>query len=89
MTECDTVELTLGDFHWENSRTAQCLRELFPFGRLTRRPLYSFATLPGALADITLNRDFTRRRELLMKWFDHNFDALEPYLGFLEFDLNP
>jgi hypothetical protein len=89
MTERDIAELRLGDFHSETSRAARRLRELFPFGELTRRSLYSFATLIGALADVKLNRDFTRRRELLIKWFDDNFDALEPYLGFFEFDPNP
>jgi hypothetical protein len=28
----------------------------------------------------------TRRRELLIKWFEDNHDTLEPYLAFIELD---
>jgi hypothetical protein len=87
MTERDIADATLGNFHAENSRAAQRLGRMYPHGDLTRRSLYSFASLLGALAGVKLPRDFTRRKDLLLKWFDDNFDALEPYLRF--FDLDP
>jgi hypothetical protein len=86
MRERDIADFRLGGFHAEGSRAARRLRAMFPQGELTRRSLYSFASLVGALGGVTLPRDFTRRKELLVKWFDDNFDALEPYLGFFRLD---
>jgi hypothetical protein len=89
MSERDIANFRLGDFHAESSRAAQKLRTLYPHGDLTRRSLCSFASLVSALADVKLARDFTRRRELLIKWFEDNYEALEPYLAFFELDPGP
>jgi hypothetical protein len=89
MTERDIADFRLGDFRAENSRAAERLRALYPHGDLTRRSLCSVASLIAALADVKLARDFTRRRELLIKWFEDNYEALEPYLAFFELDPTP
>jgi hypothetical protein len=88
MSERDIAEFRLGAFQADHSRAAQRLHALYPHGDLTRRSLYSFASLLGALAGVKLARDFTRRKDLLVKWFDDHFDALEPYLRFFELDPN-
>jgi hypothetical protein len=87
MTEHDIADLTLGDFQASRSRAAQRLQLLYPHGELTRRSLYSFSSLIAALTGVKLPRDFTRRKDLLVKWIDTNFDVLEPYFQF--FDLDP
>jgi hypothetical protein len=86
MSERDIADFRLGGFRAERSRAAERLRELYPYGDLTRRSLYSLASLLSALSDVKLPRDFTRRKELLVKWFDDNFDALETFLRFFELD---
>jgi hypothetical protein len=88
MTERNIAEFQLDAFQPESSRAAQRLRVFYPHGDLTRRALCSFATVLAVLAGVTLPRDLTRRRNLLMKWFDDHFDALEPYLQFFELDPN-
>jgi hypothetical protein len=87
MTERDIADLRLGDFQANESRAAQKLGILYPHGELTRRSLYSFASLVATLAGVKLPRDYTRRKDLLLKWFDDNFETVEPYLRF--FDLDP
>jgi hypothetical protein len=86
MSERDIANYRLAGFHAETSRAAERLHLIYPHGDLTRRSLYSFASLLGALAGVKLARDFTRRRDLLIKWMDDNFDALEPFLPFFELD---
>jgi hypothetical protein len=88
MTERDIAEFRLGGFHADNSRAAQEFRVLYPYGELTRRSLYSFASLVATLAEVKLPRDFTRRKDLLLKWFDDNFEVVGPYLRFFELDPN-
>jgi hypothetical protein len=46
--------------------------------------MYSIASILGNLANVPFERDFARRKDLLIKWFDVNYDALEPFLDFVE-----
>jgi hypothetical protein len=69
MTEGDIADLRDGNFQAGTSGTAQHLRAMSPHGDLTRRSLYSFASLIGSLAGVKLPRDFRQRKELLLKWF--------------------
>lgn len=82
MKEREIADLRLGTFIAEGSRGMQLLQRIYPRGELTRRSLYSFASLLAALSGIKLARDFTRRKDLLIKWFDDNYDELEPYSRF-------
>jgi hypothetical protein len=88
MSERDIAELRLGVFQAASSRAAHRLRLMYPHGDLTRRALYSFASLLSFLTGVKLARDFSRRKDLLVKWLDDNFDTLEPYLQFFELDPN-
>jgi hypothetical protein len=38
----------------------------------------------SALANVPLGRDFTRRKELLVKWFDDNYEKIQPFVQFIE-----
>jgi hypothetical protein len=38
----------------------------------------------STLTNVRLERDFARRKELLVKWFDDNFEAIEPFFQFIE-----
>jgi hypothetical protein len=87
LREREIAVFRLGNFHADTSRAAQRLRQLYPYGELTRRSLYSLASLIGPLAGVQLPRDFTRRKDLLIKWFDDNFDDLRSYFDF--FTLEP
>jgi hypothetical protein len=84
MTEREVADFRLGQFSATGSRGLDFLRQAFPTGELTRRSMYSLATVLAALASVRLERDFARRKELLIKWFDDNLEALEPFLPFVE-----
>jgi hypothetical protein len=84
MTERAIAEMRLGEFSAQGSRGLQLLQQMFPRSDMTRRSMYSLATILGALANVPLERDFSRRKELIIKWFDDNYDALEPFLRFIE-----
>ena len=88
MKEREIADLRLGTFVAEGSRGMELLQRIYPSGELTRRSLYSFASLIAALSGIKLGRDYTRRKELLIKWFDENYYALEPYSKFFVLEPN-
>jgi hypothetical protein len=84
MSERAIADLRLGTFSSQGSRGLEMLHRMFPSGEMTRRAMYSFASILGALANVRLERDFSRRKDLLVKWFDDNYDVLEPFLHFVE-----
>jgi hypothetical protein len=86
MTEHDTAEFLLGDFQASTSRTVEQLREIYPHGTWTRDSLSSFATVIGTIAGVRVGRNFTRRKDLLIKWFEDHYDVLEPYFRYISFD---
>jgi hypothetical protein len=83
MTEHDIADARLGDFNPEGSRGEAIVRQIYPEGELTRRSLYSFASVLSALANVPLQRDLTRRKSLLVKWFDEHYSTLEPFMVFI------
>jgi hypothetical protein len=87
MSERNIADFWQGHFKAEGSRGEALLREFCPDGDMTRRSLYTFASLLASVAGVPLSRDLTRRRDLLVKWVDDNCDALRPYLSF--FRLTP
>jgi hypothetical protein len=78
-SERDIAEFQLGDFNPELSRGMSLARMVLPEGELTRRILFSWATLLAGLAHLRLPRNSTRRRDLLIKWLDDNYDELKPF----------
>jgi hypothetical protein len=83
-TERAIADAKLGGFIANGTRREALLERIYPGGSLTRRSLYSFASILSALAGVTLERDMTRRKSLLMKWLDMHYDLLQPYVTFVE-----
>lgn len=83
MSEKQIADFRQGRFVPDGSRGKSLLENLYD-GELTRRSLYSFTTLLAALAGIKLPRDFTRRKDLLIKWLDDNYDKVQPYAQFFK-----
>jgi hypothetical protein len=68
----------LGDFDPEGSLGLQFIRRMCPSHSLTRESLVVLAQVFAVISGIPFHRDFTRRRTLVIKWFDDNLDQLEP-----------
>jgi hypothetical protein len=74
----------VGDFVAEGSRGMKFLDKLCPGQILTREALVALAKVFAAIAQVPFYRDFTRRRVLVIKWFDDNIDKLEPVGAILD-----
>jgi hypothetical protein len=83
-SERDIADFHLGDFNPELSRGMSLARMVLPEGELTRRLLFSWASLLAGISHLRLPRDSTRRRDLLIKWLDENYDTLEPFVHLFE-----
>jgi hypothetical protein len=79
-TERDIADFHMGDFDPELSRGISLARMVLPEGELTRRFLFSWASLLAGISHLRLPRDSTRRRDLLIKWLDDNYDVLHPFV---------
>jgi hypothetical protein len=54
------------------------------FGRNIKQPgLLSIAAVLAGHANIKLDRDARRRKTVLVKWFEENWSALQPYLDYV------
>jgi hypothetical protein len=84
MTEHDVAQVHLGNFNADGSRGMTLARMILPEGELTRRLLFSLASLLAGISHQRLPRDSTRRRDLLVKWLDDNCDLLSPYIPLFE-----
>jgi hypothetical protein len=56
----------------------QFIEEMVPTGNITVHSLVFLAKVFGSIAGITFHRDFTRRRALIIKWFDDHIEELLP-----------
>jgi hypothetical protein len=68
-----------------NAKDCSVWREITNrFGRnIKQRELLSIATVLATHANIKLDRDAKRRKTVLVKWFEENWPALQPYLDYV------
>jgi hypothetical protein len=69
----------LGKFNPEGSDGLSFLLSLCPCRNLTRESFIILAQVFSILTSISFPRDFSRRRDLVIKWFDDNLDQIRPF----------
>jgi hypothetical protein len=78
MAEKDISDDHQAGFMPQGSRGEQFLRKMVPQGALTSHSLEALAKVFSAISGVPFHRDYTRRRALMIKWFNDNIAALEP-----------
>lgn len=59
------------------------------FGANIKQPeLLSIANVLSQSANVKLDRDAKRRKKVLIKWFDENWDAIKPFLDYIVLEDN-
>ena len=86
-SERERTQFLLGDFRAQGSEGLKFLESLCPFA-LTRSALISLATVLSELINVPLDRDIKRKKELLIKWFDVNIDAVRPWGHKIRLDIS-
>jgi hypothetical protein len=76
--EKEISEEHLGDFIPEGSLGLKFIQRMCPSYSLTRESLVVLAQVFAVISGIPFHRDYTRRRTLVIKWFDDNIERLEP-----------
>jgi hypothetical protein len=76
--EKEISDMHLGAFKAEGSQGDQFVQGMTGGVSLTRESLVSLAQVFSSLSGISFPRDFTRRRALVVKWFDDHVAVLEP-----------
>jgi hypothetical protein len=89
MTEGAISDLHMGPFTAEGSPGLRFVESLSPGHSLTRESLIIVARICSALSGVRFPRDFTRRRNLIIKWFDDHLDQLAPLGCLLSLDAEP
>ena len=73
------VKIRLQDFVADNSRGVEMLTK--KFGDVpNQHELFSLARVLSSKLDIFLDREASRRKAVLLKWYDENVDKIQPYL---------
>jgi hypothetical protein len=62
----------------EESPVLTVMERLVPDASLDRESLLALAKIISVLIDVPFQRMFTRRRSLIVKWFDMNLEKWEP-----------
>jgi hypothetical protein len=78
LSEKEIADRHLGDFKAEESRGLALLNRIYPKTAMTRHSMSALAVILSNVFDIPLERDSSRRKDLLIKWFDDHYDKLEP-----------
>jgi hypothetical protein len=86
MTEGEISKLHLGLFTAEGSPGLMFVESLSPGHNLTRESLIIVAGICSAVSGVRFPRDFTRRRDLIIKWFNDHLEKLEPIGHLLQLD---
>ena len=73
------VQIRLKDFDAENNSAVKVLKN--KFGEVpNQNQLYSLAKVLGEKLDIPVDREASRRKKVLIKWFDENIEKIQPFL---------
>ena len=79
-TEKAVAQNLLGDFEVKNSRGLSIIEAFMgenAFESISRNSLLSLTTILSKLTQIPFPRNFSRRKALIVKWFDDNAEELE------------
>jgi hypothetical protein len=76
-SEAEIAQVHLSAFRSEGSAGLVFLQELCPAHSLTRESLIVVAKLFSIISGIHFPRDYTRRRDLIFKWFTDHIAELE------------
>jgi hypothetical protein len=80
--EKDRIANRLSGFNSKDNRVWKTITE--KFGTNIKQPeLLSMASVLASHANIKLDRDAKRRKSVLIKWFEENWTAIEPFLKFV------
>jgi hypothetical protein len=77
--EAQRVIERLRGFDLDNSRAWQGITKQFTIG-VTHSELKAVAQVVCSLTQLKLDRDATRDNRVLIKWFDENWEVIEPHL---------
>lgn len=75
-SEKKRVEILLGDFDASKSRGLELIKYITQ-NNVSRFAMISVATLASILIKVPLKRDYQRKKELIIMWFDENYEKLE------------
>lgn len=85
ISEKNRANLLLGDFDPNNSRGMELIEHL-THHQVSRHALISIATILSGIIGVPFERDFSRRKNLVIKWFDMNYDLILPYKDCFEIE---
>lgn len=88
-TEKDVAQSLQGSFEIKNSRGLKLIEELFnnrQFDTISRNSLLSLTIILSTLTQIPFPRNFSRRKALIVKWFDTNYDILSQTKPFVNLE---
>jgi hypothetical protein len=77
-SEAEVSAIHMNNFKAEGSRGLMFIKLLCPGHNLTRESLIVLAKTFASISGVRFPRDYARRRDLVIKWFDDNFETLEP-----------
>jgi hypothetical protein len=84
--EKQIAEDHLGEFMPIGSRGLEFIERIAGTPPLTGKSLIVLARGCAFVANVWFPRDFTRRRDLVIKWFDDHIDTLEPLQAIMQID---
>jgi len=87
-TEIDRVRKRTEGFKYQNSKSwvGLCRR----YGdRITHDELVSVAEVLNPYIGIKLDRDAKRRKNVMLKWFEDNWNTIEPWLSYVVLEDDP
>lgn len=84
-TEKMRTRILLGDFVAEGSKGLDFLKKIYPHP-LSRSVLISLATVFSGLTNVPFDRDFRRKKELVIKWFDEHLDECKKWNSHVRFE---
>jgi hypothetical protein len=87
MREREIAERLQGTFRAEGSRGWQLIEHIANGERLGRMDIWKLATVFSIVSGIRFPRNMTRRRNLIVKWFDEHADELLVYTFVIRFTI--
>jgi hypothetical protein len=80
--EKDRIASRLNGFNSKDNSVWKAITQRF--GANIKQPeLLSMALILASHANVKLDRDAKRRKSVLIKWFEENWSAIEPFLQFV------
>ncbi|OHS94985.1 hypothetical protein TRFO_38795 [Tritrichomonas foetus] len=83
--ERERIKMIIRDFNYKQSKAWHSFEQI-KWDKMNHKELVCIAQVLEKELNVVLDRESKRRKEVLVNWFDRNWEVLQPYINCISFE---